>query len=303
MKVYDCFTFYNEFELLELRLKSLWDVVDYFVIVEANRKFNGQSKVLNLLNNKENFQDFFPKIRYITTDLSKVPFKGTGDWAIEYAQRNAIMRGLDDAEPDDFIFISDLDEIPAPDIFQRLNENRVELIAPAVFPSTINISRTFPARLLVPAMHFLEFGAIAMAQGLFWYYFDWVSRSTWQGTVLTKRKNLTLPQNMRDMRNIFPRVAGGGYHFSYMGGVNRVIDKMTSIVDGNELVVKSGGKFLDRKHVEESMAKGKDIYCRHELSEFNFIPYDAKNIPLPYLPEFLRKYPHLLREPEKYFTS
>ena len=88
-----------------------------------------------------------------------------------------------------------------------------------------------------------------------------------------------------------------------MGGIDRVIDKMTSIVDGNELVVKSGGRFVERKHVEESMAKGTDIYGRKGIPESQFYPYDAKNIRLPHLDEFLKKYPHFLREPEKYFTN
>lgn len=42
MKIYDCFTFFNEFELLELRLETLYDAVDYFVIVEANKTHNNE---------------------------------------------------------------------------------------------------------------------------------------------------------------------------------------------------------------------------------------------------------------------
>ncbi|MBR0290255.1 MAG: hypothetical protein IJQ82_14870, partial [Selenomonadaceae bacterium] len=153
MKVYDCFTFYNEFELLELRLKALWNVVDHFVIVEANRKHNGEPKDFTFPKRAEEFKEFWPKIRFINADLSKIPFKGVGDWSLENAQRNMILRGIDDAQPDDLILISDLDEIPAPDIFQRLQENKVTLIAPAVLPlTTANKGATFPAQLLVPAM-------------------------------------------------------------------------------------------------------------------------------------------------------
>ena len=79
-----------------------------------------------------------------------------------------------------------------------------------------------------------------------------------------------------------------------------MINKMTSIVDGNELVVHSGGKFIDRKHVEEALANGTDVYNRQEVK---FLPYDARNIRLPHLEEFLRKYPHFLNEPEKYFKE
>ena len=301
MKVYDCFTFYNEFELLELRLKSLWDVVDYFVIVEANRTHTNKSKPFYFWERQEDFKAFFPKIRHLPVEMN-VPFKGAGDWAIENAQRDAIAYGLEDAEPDDLIMISDADEIPAPDVFQRLQENQIQLFAPYVTPATIDDKNiTCPAWLLVSAIEFLNYGAIVMDQKFFCYCFDWVSSATWQGTILTKRKTLTTPQALRDVRNFLPRVIDGGYHFSYMGGVDRVIDKMTSIVDGNEYVVHSGGKFIDRRHVEESLANGTDIYGRKHIPEAQLLPFDARNINLPHVEEFLRKHPNFLREPEKFF--
>ena len=122
MKVYDCFTFYCQFELLELRLKSLYDLVDYFVIVESNKTFSNKSKPFNFLERKDEFKEFFPKIRYVM-EKDNIPFRGPGDWAIEANQRNNIMRGLEDAQPDDLIFISDLDEFPSPDILERIYKN------------------------------------------------------------------------------------------------------------------------------------------------------------------------------------
>ena len=190
---------------------ALWDAVDYFVIVEANRKHTGEPKDFNLLKRADDFKDFFPKIRYVAADLSQVPFKGTGDWAIENAQRNAIANGTGDAADDDLIMISDLDEIPAPDIFRRLQENQIALVAPVVLPlSLADKGITCPAQLLVPASAFLDVGAIVMEQEFFYYYFDWSSKDKWYGTTLTKRKNLTTPQAMRDQRGRLPRAVGGG---------------------------------------------------------------------------------------------
>lgn len=139
-----------------------------------------------------------------------------------------------------------------------------------------------------------------MAQTLHYYYFDWISRDIFQGTVLVKRKNLPSPQHMRNLRNHLPRVTEAGYHFSYMGGIDRVINKINSIVEGNELVVRSDGKVIDRKHVKEAMANGTDVYNRQDVQ---FFSYDANKIKLPGLRDFLKKYPHLLREPEKYFRE
>ena len=124
LKIYDCFTFYTEFELLELRLKSLWNIVDYFVIVESNRTFSNKPKKLQFLERQGEFKEFFSKIRHVTFNAENVPYSGVGDWSIEVSQRNAIMAGLQDAQPDDLVFISDLDEIPAPDILKRIQENQ-----------------------------------------------------------------------------------------------------------------------------------------------------------------------------------
>ncbi len=302
MKVYDCFTFYNEFELLELRLKSLWNMVDYFVIVEADRTHTNKPKPFYFWERQDEFKKFFPKIRHLPVEMN-VPYKGVGDWSIENAQRDAIIYGLEDAAPDDLIFISDLDEIPAPDIIQRLNANEELFFNFVVEPPLIKTNAIFPAKILVSASEYLEKSFVALAQNFHQYYFDRMSCEPWFGTVLTKRKNLTTPQKLRDARWTVPFILNGGRHFSYMGGTERVINKMISIVDGNEFVVQSGGKLIDRRHVEESMANGTDVYSRKEDPYEKFFPFDAKKIRLPGLNEFLKKYPHFLREPEKYFAN
>ena len=131
MKVYDCFLFHNEFEILELRLKSLWNVVDCFVLLEADKSLNNIPQTFLFNENKERFKEFLPKIRHLMVNID-IPYEGTGDWSVEYAKRNAIARGLEDAEPDDLVFISDVDEIPDPNIFERINNRQVPLIAPYV---------------------------------------------------------------------------------------------------------------------------------------------------------------------------
>ena len=301
MKVYDCFTFYNEFELLELRLKALWDVVDYFVIVEADRTHTNKPKPYYFLERQDDFRQFFPKIRHLPGQI-RIPYKGVGDWQIENAQRNAIMHGLFDAEPDDLIMVSDLDEIPAPDVICNLNA--YNLLARQVGVTLIGgREEKLPARILMSANDFLEIGSIALIQKFHCYYFDWVNEELlWFGTSLTKRKNLTTPQELRVTKSML-LCADGGWHFSYMGGAERVINKMNSIVDGNELVVKSDEKLIDKRRVEESIAKGTDVYNRVGAPESQFVPFDVKKINLPCLNEFLRKYPYLLREPEKYFGT
>ena len=126
-KVYDCFTYNGEFEVLQIRLHELAEVVDYFVIVEATRTFSGNTKTLTLDLSKPELAPFLGRIRYIVVDdmpgdpidinpediecdwLNDPP--KTGFWRRENHQRNQIMRGIEDAHPDDLIMVSDADEI------------------------------------------------------------------------------------------------------------------------------------------------------------------------------------------------
>ena len=148
---------------------------------------------------------------------------------------------------------------------------------------------------MVHAVDLLEVSSIAMEQQLYYYYLDWMGNGTWNGTILTKMKNLTTPQDLRNNRNKFPHIPKSGWHFSYMGGADRIIDKMTSIVDGNELVVKSGYKIIDKDHVKKTMANGTDLYGRKNIPASQCILSDIRNIDLPYILEFVKKYPYFLK--------
>lgn len=107
-KVYDCFTYFNEDQLLKLRLEELWDVVDFFVICEATRTHTGRPKPLNF--NIENFKKYQNKIRYLLLD--QYPFETNDPWVYENYQRNYLINGLWDASDHDRVLVSDLDEIP-----------------------------------------------------------------------------------------------------------------------------------------------------------------------------------------------
>jgi beta-1,4-mannosyl-glycoprotein beta-1,4-N-acetylglucosaminyltransferase len=117
MAVYDCFTFFNELDILELRLEELDGCVDYFVLGEATRTFSSQPKPLYFAENKQRFARFLPKIIHVVID--DLPAAGDA-WDREAFQRDALSRGLDAARPDDVIMISDVDEIPFPSNVARL---------------------------------------------------------------------------------------------------------------------------------------------------------------------------------------
>src|SRR5262249_27168436 len=106
-RVFDCFPFFNEFDLLEIRLNELSDVVDYFVIAEAKRTFSGNPKPLYFRENRARFSKFLDRIVHITVE--NVPQRMDSSWGRQTYQRDALQRGLARAQPDDLILLSDVD--------------------------------------------------------------------------------------------------------------------------------------------------------------------------------------------------
>jgi len=107
IKIYDCFLFFNENDLLEVRLHELDSVVDYFIIVESEYTFTQKKKSINF--DHERFAKFKDKIIYI---CNKKFIKIPDPWHSEKIQRNLLSEGLKKASPNDLIMLSDLDEIP-----------------------------------------------------------------------------------------------------------------------------------------------------------------------------------------------
>ena len=125
MNIYDCFMYYDEDLLLDIRLNSLDKFVKKFVITEATYTHNGNKKKLNFDINK--FQKFKDKINYIVVDQQPkniIDLKDTDSkdemgeklilngMARDYFQRESLTKGLKYADSEDLILISDLDEIP-----------------------------------------------------------------------------------------------------------------------------------------------------------------------------------------------
>ena len=107
MNIYDCFTFFDENEILEIRLNELNKYVDYFVIVEAGQSHRGVKKNKNI--NEDIINKFKSKVRYYYIDSFD---KNLSPWQRENFQRNYLNAGLHDAKKDDIIIVSDADEIP-----------------------------------------------------------------------------------------------------------------------------------------------------------------------------------------------
>jgi len=119
-KIFDCFIFFNELDILDIRLNTLDQEVDYFVLVESTRTFTGQPKELVYQQNKERFARFHDKIIHVIDD--EMPAQVDSTYVREAHQRSAIGQGLGTAQPDDLIIVSDVDEIPKPELLRKARE-------------------------------------------------------------------------------------------------------------------------------------------------------------------------------------
>ena len=115
--VYDCIPFFNELDILKLRLHILDPIVDRFIIEESTVTFSGQPKELCFEKNKEMFREFLPKIEYIVVDDSPVDIS---THERDKYQKNALIKGLKDATDKDVIILSDADEIPNPKVLKEI---------------------------------------------------------------------------------------------------------------------------------------------------------------------------------------
>lgn len=121
--VYDCFTFFNEIDILEVRLNELYAYVDKFVITEAGEGISGpyHEYVFEQIKDQPRFAKFSDKIIYIKIERP-INEKNPDIWFRENYIKNQGWRGLNDCEPNDLILFSDVDEIPRPELISKLAE-------------------------------------------------------------------------------------------------------------------------------------------------------------------------------------
>jgi beta-1,4-mannosyl-glycoprotein beta-1,4-N-acetylglucosaminyltransferase len=205
MKVYDVFPFFNELDLLEIRLQELSNVVDYFVLVESNVTFTGNPKEYLFENNKERFSAYLNKIRYIKVDDTP---ETTDPWVREKFQRAAGSRGLFDAVPEDIIIVSDCDEIPRAEMIEMIKEDEN------------NYERYL---LHIPQFNFKL------------NYMKFLEKGHHRQIVVTRFKAFSNPQQEREHTFFWNPVGAnsvevhhGGWHFTFMGGDQSCITKFNS---------------------------------------------------------------------------
>ena len=291
MKIFDCFMYFDEEVTLDVRLNTLDKYVDHFVIVEANFTHRGDSR--KLLFNHEKFKKFKHKIIYLVFDkqpdnIQKVYEKDDENIKSqkyimnalfrENGQRNHINQGILNANVEDIIMISDVDEIPNID--------------------NINFSE-------------IDEKIILFKQDMFYYKFNLsIPEFKWTGTKACKFKNFISPQwlrNIKDRKYPFYRldtlfskkkyidvkiVNDGGWHFSNIKTAKEIEYKLKSYLHHREFDLES----LSVKQIEETIKNKKAIYDLNVDKNINKVgtgskleKFDLKKLPL-YIQDNLNLY-------------
>ena len=248
MKILDCFGFCGENEILEIRLETLFEYVDKFIIIEGNKFFNGVSK--KKLFNIENFKKYKSKIRYFF--IENFPEHNGNNWIYENYQRNQIKLGLNNLNPNDLILISDVDEIPNLENKKFMN-----------FDSTV----------FLQDMYYYKFN-IHLSKGLKW-------RNKWAGTKSCKFKFFKTAQNVREFRvkNYpwwrFDRKIkryiepNGGWHFAYLMNTEDISKKISGFAHEVSHVLSSKNfnieALSDQNYINQKIKNMEDIYGRKNI--------------------------------------
>mgnify|MGYP003630701827 CR=1 FL=1 len=284
MKIYDCFNFYNELDLLELRLNILYDHVDHFVIVESDVTHSGEPKPFYLSDNMQRFAKFSDKIisykvydtptdfenlsvtddphlievqKYIKTQTNRFNRQTQPDYGRDFFQKESVRRPLGDlCKDEDLVIISDADEIPNPEIFSRLK--------------TLSLEDTI----------------YSLNQPMYCYYLNMLKQDDWYGSKMGLYKNVKkLSFNeIRGDESLTESLSNGGWHFSFMGGEEMVKKKITSY----------SARDMVNPHVlnsvKDNMENGIDVFFRSKLELVNIDDTYPK-----FLLENLDTYAHLIK--------
>lgn len=264
--IYDCFTFFNELDLLELRLNILYDYVDKFVIVEGNKTHTGEDKRFILSANLARYSKFADKIIYIKVEdfpsLDDVERDSYGNnWLNENFQRDAIMRGLVDCKPDDIVIISDCDEIIKPECIQKYKSGIYSL-------KQLNINYKFNS---------LCIDGLYTKGAKICQYKDLIDPKQNIGDVeYCKFSKYGLPTYLRFCKG--KKIYNSGWHFSYISDSEGILRKRKAIVeqqfntDANmsvetiERMIDEGKDILDRDIRYVNLKLSKNIFPKYLVS-------------------------------------
>jgi beta-1,4-mannosyl-glycoprotein beta-1,4-N-acetylglucosaminyltransferase len=262
--IIDCFTFNKELDLLDARFEYLNDVVDYFLIVEADITFSGMPREFSYIKNISRYRKYVDKILYfpVSIDITGLDFDIRLDeynskhaaWYVERSQRNHFLTALRLFNDDDYVLIGDVDEIPSKS---------------GITAMLRNLSQSMPV--------------VVCQQQMFYYNFNRVQKDFWDGTIMTtvsQVKSQTV-ETIRIARRQHPFVRNGGWHLSNWMTAEEIQDKIKSF--SHQEFNKE--KYTDINTITKNLKEGKDFLGR---SDNEFIPFDQQTLPEDFRNIFLK---------------
>lgn len=292
----DCFLFFQELDLLEIRLKYLNNHVDYFVIVESCQTFSGAEKDYVFEKNRERFEEYKNKIIYhkvedfhltfgsvikhletqssnVSKKISKILLKHEHynkkelNWVLDAYHRECIHFALEGfADDDDIVIVSDLDEIPNIKILTQEMINQYD-------------DKSF-----------------ACAQKEFRYYLNYYKDDQWVGSIIGKWRNVknyslnSLRIDSKSSRNFVSKklIEDGGYHFTSCGSKDEIANKIKcwSHQEFNRPDI------LEK--LEQNLLTGQDIFLRSTGTNLARVKPEDKKYYDTQIIEIIKNYPKLI---------
>ncbi|MBS7805559.1 hypothetical protein KIH24_13380 [Rhizobiales bacterium TNE-4] len=273
MRIVDAFIFFNELDVLKMRLSLLYDVVDFFYIAEADHTFSGTRKPFYFEDNINMFQEWADKIIYakvlINTfgldfsekDSSYNPLSAS--WKIEAQQRNSLINAISTLNENDLVLISDLDEFIDPVFLKEMSNNfpyigsRLELRNHFLFMNCLNFKPD--ARL-------------------------------WRHPFLARCKLLREHNDINKIRinGIFPAVLkDAGWHFSYLGGADQISLKIKSFSHSEY----NREEITNISSIRSKINLGRGLLEEYDDNQYAFAPLSWYPT---YLQRIMRNYPQFI---------
>ena len=232
MKIFDCFMYHNEDLMLDIRLNTLSKYVDHFILVESMYDHQGNKKRLNF--NFDNFRSYKDKITYLV--IEKFP-ENMSSWDRENYQRDYLINGLTKADLDDYVLISDVDEIPDLTKFELVKNFKYSVFKQKMYYYKINLlNKTEPI---------------------------------WYGSKICKKRYIKSPQWLRDQKikkvpfwkfykERWNVIENGGWHFSFLMSASEIKKKLDSYAHFEY----NNKKFNDLDKINNAIHQKIDLFDR-----------------------------------------
>ena len=225
MAIYNTFMFYDEFDLLDIRLAELSGLVDKFVLVEADMTFTGKPKPLHFLENSERYVKYADRLVHIISTQTAYR-SGTDPWDNEGVQRQSIDDYLKTVcLPGDTIILTDADEIVRADV--------IPLIENIESPGKLNMRN-------------------------YYYWLNCRQKRDWAWPSFCLYKDFKSARQLRVGGMDWPIIPDAGWHFAYLMSPEKIAEKLGAFSHSEY----DRPEYTDIEHIEKCRSEGKDLFNR-----------------------------------------